>query len=295
MKAVVMTVVLYVFIVFFGIVLLAAVQLRSAGGATYDTWRLNYKANSLRNDELVRKVKDAAEKARNSSNGLSGSEICLRLFDESGLPKKELLDEQTLKQIEEAKQNRTNRDELTGDVRCVFSGYSWSQSDRNYFKGLAEEDAAEIADLKKSLTINTEQKEELIKGRQDFLAFHEMENIWYLKPFVVTSYDLLVLLLVMLMGALGGIVRLLRDYGVPDQPNPTSAQYVLIPLIGTVVAIAGDVLAKSGLLLLSSGGADSSLSPFMISLVGIVSGLLAKEVIETISTRGRNMLSGNGT
>ena len=33
MKAVVLTVVFYVFIVFFGIVLLAAVQLRSAGGA----------------------------------------------------------------------------------------------------------------------------------------------------------------------------------------------------------------------------------------------------------------------
>src|SRR3954453_9233980 len=89
--------------------------------------------------------------------------------------------------------------------------------------------------------------------------------------------------------------RLLRDYGVANQPNPTSKQYVLIPLIGTGVAIAGYVLAKSGLLLLSSGGADTSLSPFMISLVGIVSGLLAKEMNEVNSSRGRKMLSGNGT
>jgi hypothetical protein len=66
---------------------------------------------------------------------------------------------------------------------------------------------------------------------------------------------------------------------------------LLIPLIGAVVSIGGYVLAKTGLLLLSSARGESSLSPFMISLVGIISGLLAKEVIDTISARGRTILS----
>jgi len=88
------------------------------------------------------------------------------------------------------------------------------------------------------------------------------------------------------------MVRLLRDYGAADHQNPTAGEYFIIPLIGAVVAIGGYVLAKSGLLLLSSVRSESSLSPFMISLVGIVSGLLAKEVIDTIADRGRKMLHG---
>ena len=166
------------------------------------------------------------------------------------------------------------------------------QTDINYFKNQAKESADEIADLTKSLKSNNEQSENLKKVNQDFPAFWEMEKFSYQKPFVVAPYDLLVLLLVMFMGALGGMVRLLRDYGAAEHPNPTEGEYLLIPLIGAVVAIGGYVLAKCGLLLLSSAGSESSLSPFMISLVGIVSGLLAKEVINTISARGHKMLSG---
>lgn len=85
---------------------------------------------------------------------------------------------------------------------------------------------------------------------------------------------------------------MLRDYGSPLHPNPSAADYLFIPLIGSVVAIGGYVLAKTGLVVLSSAKGDTLLSPYMISLVGIISGLLAKEVVETISTRGRKILLG---
>ena len=169
------------------------------------------------------------------------------------------------------------------------------QNDIKYFAGLSAENAAEADDLKKSLAAHSEQHTELTKGHQDFLAFKDMEALWFQRPFVVAPYDLLVLLLVMLMGALGGMVRLLRDYGARDHPNPTAGEYVLIPLIGAVVAIGGYVLAKTGLLLLSSTRGETSLSPFMISLVGIVSGLLAKEVIDTIAARGAQFSSAKMT
>jgi hypothetical protein len=96
----------------------------------------------------------------------------------------------------------------------------------------------------------------------------------------------------MTMGAFGGVLRVLRDYGSPLHPNPSAADYLFIPLIGSVVAIGGYVLAKTGLVVLSSAKGDTLLSPYMISLVGIISGLLAKEVVETISTRGRKILLG---
>lgn len=281
----------YSLIVVFGILLLAAVQLRSSGGATFDTWRLNYEANRLLNDSLVANIKTVRVRARDDANALSGNEVCNWLFDDGGLLKKDLLDEETAKEIAEAKLRRTAPRDLAGNVQCVVKGYLTVKNDIRYFKGLVDENAAEILDLNKSLTSNSEQYADLIKGHEDFLAFKEMEKVWYQRPFVVVPYDLLVLLLVMLMGALGGMARLLRDYGAADHPNPTAGEYLLIPLIGAVVAIGGYVLAKTGLLLLSSARGESSLSPFMISLVGIVSGLLAKEVIDTIAVRGGKMLT----
>jgi hypothetical protein len=287
-----LTVVFYSLIVLFGVVLLALVQLRSSGGATFDTWRLNYEANRVLNFTLLQSVKKSGENARENANSLSSNEVCLRFFDERGLPKAKLVDEQTEKEVAEARQKRTSLESLPLDVFCLVKGYSMLKNDIKYFALRVQEDAAEIADLKKSLTSNGEQYVELVKGHQDFLAFKEMEQLWYLRPFIVAPYDLLVLLLVMFMGALGGMVRLLRDYGAASQPNPTAGEYFFIPLIGAVVAIGGYVLAKTGLLLLSSARGESSLSPFMISLVGIASGLLAKEVIDTIAARGRKMLPG---
>ena len=148
----------------------------------------------------------------------------------------------------------------------------------------------EICKVQELLKSDNEQYSDLIKGRQEFLAFKEMENTWYTKYLVVTPYDLLVLILAMLMGALGGIVRILRDYGDPGRHNPSSKDYFLVPLIGGVTAIGGYVLAKTGLLLLSSARGETSLSPFMIGLVGMVSGLLAKEVVDRIAAYGRDIL-----
>src|SRR5262249_38936409 len=127
---------------------------------------------------------------------------------------------------------------------------------------------------------------------QDFLAFKELEKSeeWYFRLIAVTPYDLMVVLLVMFMGALGGMVRLLRDYGDATRPSPSARDYLVIPLIGLVVAIGGYILAKTGLLLLSSTREETSLSPFMISLVGIVSGLLAKDVIDAIGRAGSKMV-----
>jgi hypothetical protein len=285
----------YAIVVCFAIVLLAAVQFRVAGGATYDTWRLNYGANRILHDDLQQKVEDATKPWRRDSDLLSGASICLRLYDEGGLLKRQLLDEDTLKQIEEAKQSRTPFDQLRGDISCVVKGSGQAQYEKSLYQHAVDQDQEIVAALQTSIAANSAQYADLIKGHQDFLAFKQAEAISYEKLIIVTPYDLLVLMLVVVMGALGGMVRLLRDYGATDHPNPTTAEYFLIPLIGAVVAIGGYVLAKAGLLLLSTGGNESSLSPFMIGLVGMVSGLLAREVIDTIALRGRNLLKKDQT
>lgn len=92
------------------------------------------------------------------------------------------------------------------------------------------------------------------------------------------------------MGALGGIIRILRDYGDPARKDPSLRDSFVIPLIGAVAAIGGYVLAKTGLLLLSSTKGEISLSPFLIGLVGMVSGILAKEGVDKIAEYGREIL-----
>lgn len=288
------TVGFYALIVVFAVVLLAAAQLRLSGGAAYDTWRLNFSANRVLNDDLTDKLAKAKGQSRDDTNSLEGNQICLRLFDNNGRLRRELLDEQTMKEIERARTSGTSHQKLSGDVYCAIEGYDQLGIDIKYYQRAVKDDAKRIDDLESAMAANGDRYEKLISGHQDFLAFREMEKTWYERPFVVVPYDLLVMVLVIFMGALGGMVRLLRDYGATDRKKPTPGDYALVPLIGAVVAIGGYILAKTGLLLLSSTGGESTLSPFMVSLVGIVSGLLAKEVIDTIAAQGRRMLEGRG-
>lgn len=281
----------YFTIVVFGAILLAAAQLRAPTGATFDTWRLNYEANRVLHAKLKADLQIATKNVRDALNYQLGNQECLRFFDKDGLPQMKLLDPDDAIAVAEARKNHTDLSQLKGDVYCIIKGFSWVKNDISYYKSLAESDAEEVNELRKSMETANQQYAELIKGHNDFLAFKEMEKVWYLQPFVLAPYDLLVLLLVVFMGALGGVVRLLRDYGSANKPNPIGAEYLFVPMIGAVVAVGGYVLAMTGLLLLSSAKDQSSLSPFMISLVGIVSGLLAREVIDTLSARGRKMLT----
>ena len=275
--------VFYVLAVLCGVVLLAVVQLRASTGSAFDTWLLRYDANRAF-DETVRKpVVDALIAA---SDRLDYTLECLKLFDETGTPKSSVAPD-VLDEAKQLKVQKSRFDDLEwNDTTCIFRGFTMLNNDKAYFTTRIEQLQEDVAEVEEARKVNAAEYAALMKESGDFVAFKEMRNKWYSRLFVSTPYDLLVLLLVMSMGALGGMVRLLRDYGAPGD-NPTPKDYLVIPLIGMVVAIGGYVLAKTGLLLLSSSGQEATLSPFMISLVGIVSGLLAREVIDAIAGQGR--------
>jgi len=282
----------YVFIVIFSILGLAEAQIRSSFGLRFDTWRLNMEANMLSNTNIKKDIDQETTNIASFESSMRFDKMCIELFDENGTPNNNAFDQETLKQIDLAKQNKTDVKDLKGNVYCGVLGRNQAKSDAEYFQGQYNRAQTKLESDSKSLGENEKKHEELSDGHEEFMALMQMEKSWIQRPFIIAPYDLLILLLVMSMGALGGIVRLLRDYGAADHANPTIGEYFLIPLIGAVVAIGGYVLAKTGLLLLSSAGEENYLSPFMISLVGIVSGLLAKEVIDTIAARGRKLLSG---
>jgi hypothetical protein len=290
---VVLTGVFYTAIVSLAVLLLATVQLRSSGGAAFDTWKLNYEANEQLAVETRAELKSNQVESRKNLEQLLYVRNCLHLFDKYGIPQAKLIDTELRQEVQKAREDRVPLERLSGNVHCLARGFNDLNYDEAFYSLNDESFSRENDELTKALDSNREEHAELIKGHQDFIAFKKMASVWYQRPFFDITYDLLVLFLVMTMGAIGGIVRLLRDYGSSAHPNPSAKDYLIIPLIGAVVAIGGYILAKTGLLLLSSTKEETSLSPYMISLVGIVSGLLAKEVIERIAESGRTILQQN--
>ena len=136
---------------------------------------------------------------------------------------------------------------LVGDALCDCRGVAGSQFWLS--SGNAKKDALEkqLASNQAKETENKSQHNDLVRGNQSFLAFIELEKSgrWYINLISTTPYDLLILSLVMFMGALGGMVRLLRDYGDVSRIDPEPKDYFFIPLIGMVVAIGGYVMAKA--------------------------------------------------
>jgi hypothetical protein len=282
--------VFYLFVVIVGVLLLATVQLRSSGGSTYDTWSLNYDSNRVLFDTHQDQLDSAQKALSDAHSSLNFDELCLHLFDNTTGNLKQPITAEVSAELAAAKADPEKAKTLEGDAKCIFRGVTLLNYDESVATTDIKDLPKEIQNIEGLLKSDSDQYSDLIKGHQEFLAFKEMEKKWYTKPFVIAPYDFLVLLLVMSMGALGGMVRILRDYGDPNRPNPAPRDYFFIPLIGVVVAIGGYVLAKTGLLLLSSTKEETSLSPFMIGLVGIVSGLLAREVIDRLAGAGRHIL-----
>jgi hypothetical protein len=280
----------YFIIVVFSVVFLATAQLRSSGGSAFDTWRLSYDANrEINGDHRARLSKLRADLIQ-MKDGQNYTDKCLRIYDESGKFKVNM-DEETLKLVRTAKSSTTGYGDLPfGEAQCVFRGFTMLQWDKDYYENVIRDYEREILEVEALLKSDDSKMNDLIKGHEEFMALYAMENKWYTILFVIIPYDLLVLFLVVSMGLLGGIIRILRDYGTAGINNPPTKDYFLLPLIGAVVAIGGYILAKTGLLLLSSGKGDTSLSPFMVGLVGMISGLLAKEVIDRISAYGHDIL-----
>lgn len=114
--------------------------------------------------------------------------------------------------------------------------------------------------------------------------------------------DMLTLILVLAMGALGGTISLTRLYfrdGATDgEPEGRPSYYLFRPFLGAITALAVYILAKAGVLVISaptSEGSGANLSPFFVSFLGIVSGLLAEQALDTIQRTGTNLFAEAST
>jgi hypothetical protein len=118
--------------------------------------------------------------------------------------------------------------------------------------------------------------------------------------------EMLTLVLVLCMGALGSTIHLTQVY-FNQRSNPVAVQrenglgfwyFLFRPLQGCVTALAVYIFFKAGILVASTpsaGDQGAQISPYFVSFIGIISGLLAQNAIEAIQRVGKSWFSNSTT
>jgi PASTA domain len=107
--------------------------------------------------------------------------------------------------------------------------------------------------------------------------------------FLQAPSEILVLTVTIVMGMLGSIVSL--TWSFIRSETLSLRRFVLMPFVGMMSAFIILVLVKAGQITITSGDANDSLSPFFLSFVGIISGLLSERAYIRISEVGSNFFS----
>jgi hypothetical protein len=115
-------------------------------------------------------------------------------------------------------------------------------------------------------------------------------------PLISSPTDFVVMLLVMLMGAVGGILSVARSIVDENTPAPRRSDYFLRPIFGFVTALVVFVLFKAGQIALSSSVSETaSLNPFVVGFIGVISGAMAKPAIDRIERAGSTLFGSEQT
>lgn len=129
--------------------------------------------------------------------------------------------------------------------------------------------------------------------------FRALEDSFCIRPFgyrfcILNSLatkqpEIVTLVLVLIMGALGGLIHLTQGF-LDDEKTPVS-YYIFRPILGILAAFSIFVLVKAGVLVMSGESFDEtkSLNPFFVAFLGIVSGLMAQNAIMNLRQAGSNL------
>ena len=101
--------------------------------------------------------------------------------------------------------------------------------------------------------------------------------------------ELLTLFLAMSMGALGSVMHMTWEF-LRKEVHRRARWYLVQPFIGAISAIVIFVFFKAGQITISSADSASTLNPFFLSFVGIVSGLLSDRAYERVIELGKAFL-----
>lgn len=117
-------------------------------------------------------------------------------------------------------------------------------------------------------------------------TFIDIKNYWSFPE------PILKIILVLSMGILGSLIFVTIEF--IKEPSGNLKQnfnmYIFRPFLGMIIALAMYVMIKSGQSVVF-GSVKSDFSPFLISFLGIISGMLSEEAYRRIASTGNQILS----
>ena len=120
------------------------------------------------------------------------------------------------------------------------------------------------------------------------------------KVFAVTAWarlplELLEMLLLIFMGALGAVIAVTRCFVDAATPNPAARDLCYRPAAGAVIALGIYILYRAAQLFFGGGGQDAttvSTSVFVLAALGLASGFCAKDAVAQIERVATRLLQG---
>jgi len=136
---------------------------------------------------------------------------------------------------------------------------------------------AQAADLRDS------EKHAEYFDRYEFFVFTPL----YYELFVRVPTEVLVLALTMIMGMLGSVVTMTWSF-IKRDGDFTFRRFLILPFVGAMSAFIIFVFVRAGQLTLTSGDTSQQLNPFVLSFLGIISGLLSERAYARMAQVGSN-------
>ena len=123
--------------------------------------------------------------------------------------------------------------------------------------------------------------------------FHHLDffrDLWLYWFFLTEPRAVLVMQLTIIMGALGSVITMTWSFVRRDE-GLTLRRFLILPFVGSMSAFIILVFLKAGQLTLAGGAGDDALSPFFLSFIGIISGLLSERAYARMSEIGTRFFS----
>ncbi len=149
---------------------------------------------------------------------------------------------------------------------------------------LGQNNPAEMAAIAAAAQIEKLQSDEPLFR---YFGQYEFFNNWKYRTFLHVPGEVLVLLLTLFMGLLGSVVTMTWLF-IRQDSGLTLRRFIILPFIGSMSAFIILIFLSAGQLTLTAGDANAQLDPFVLSFVGIISGLLSERAYTRIAEVGSN-------
>ena len=113
-------------------------------------------------------------------------------------------------------------------------------------------------------------------------------------PFWALPESILIQILVLSTGVLGSLIFVTVEFlKEPEAHSQSLSMYLFRPFLGMILALAIYVMLKSGQFTFIEDN-NKNISPFLISFLGIISGMLAEQAYRRLAMTGGAVLNGRG-